>query len=64
MFYCLEANLMKKECLRKIVLMVDIIHLAIQLNVVVLIVVKIQSTFAENVILDFTLIALKVIRKM
>ena len=55
---------MKKECLRKIVLMVDIIHLAIQLNVVVLIVVKIQSTFAENVILDFTLIALKVIMKM
>ena len=56
---------MKVECVRKFVLMVlNIIHLAIQLNIVVLIVVKSQSTFAENLILDFTLIVLKVIMKM
>ena len=42
----------------------DIIHFAIQLNLVVLIVVKSQSMFAQNVILDFTLIVSKVIMKM
>ena len=48
--YCLEANVMKKEYLQKFVVKVsDIIHLAVQFNVV-LIVVKIKNMFAQNVI--------------
>lgn len=55
---------MKKEYLQKFVVKVsDIIHLAVQFNVV-LIVVKIKNMFAQNVILDFTLIVSKVIMKM
>ena len=53
---------MKARCLRKFVLMVSkIIHLAIQLNVVLVIIVKGQGTFSQNVILEFTL---KFIMKM
>ena len=51
--------------LRKFFLMVsNITHLAIELNVLVFIVVKSQSLIAQNVILDFTLIVFKVIMKM
>ena len=54
-----------KRRLRKFFLMVsNITHLAIELNILVFIVVKSQSSFSQNVILDFTLIVFKVIMKM
>lgn len=55
----------EKQCLQNFVFMVSgIIHLAIQLNAVVRIVVKRQNMFAQNRILDFAFIVLKVIMKM
>ena len=65
MSHCLEANLKKKECLQKFILMVsDTIHVAILLNVVAVIAIKSKSMFDQNVVLDFTLNVLKVIMKM
>ena len=56
---------MKEGCLRKFVLIEsNIIHLTVQLIVAVLIVVKNQSIFPQIMILDFTVIVLKVIIKM
>ena len=61
MLYCLEANLMKEECLWKFVLIVsDIIYLAIQLMSLHLFWLKVKVFYAKNVILGFTCIVLKI----
>ena len=64
MLHCLEAHLMKEDFVSSFLMVSNITHLAIELNVLVFIVVKSQSLIAQNVILDFTLIVFKVIMKM